>query len=183
MMHTCQACQKLKSHASCCTTGQKSQAGQAICSWLELATQPSREVKLPEHLVWEKLTFHIPSHSTIYILLYPRFRESFQRIFERETLEKNKIDSSTIFTQETLQIPLLSFSPLSNPWKAYYQNIFSPYPFMWEGYLVLWEAVRKEPISHWLMLWSSSGIREARKEIGSAQPRWSKKLGGLRYIG
>ena len=33
------------------------------------------------------------------------------------------------------------------------------------------------------MLWSSSGIREARKEIGSAQPRWSKKLGGLRYTG
>ena len=48
---------------------------------------------------------------------------------------------------------------------------------------MLWEVVRKEPISHWLMLWSSSGIREARKEIGSAQPRWSKKLGGLRYIG
>ena len=33
------------------------------------------------------------------------------------------------------------------------------------------------------MLWSSSGIREARKEIGSAQPRWSKKFGGLRYTG
>ena len=33
------------------------------------------------------------------------------------------------------------------------------------------------------MLWSSSGIREARKEIGSAQPRWSKKLGRFRYIG
>ena len=47
---------------------------------------------------------------------------------------------------------------------------------------MLWEVVRKEPISHWLMLWSSSGIREARKEIGSAQPRWSKKLGRLRYI-
>ena len=45
-----------------------------------------------------------------------------------------------------------------------------------------WEAIRKEPISHWLML-RSSGIREARKEIGSAQPRLSKKLGGLRYIG
>ena len=44
------------------------------------------------------------------------------------------------------------------------------------------EAVSKEPISHWLMLWSSSGIRGARKEIGSAQPRWRKKLGGLRYI-
>ena len=48
---------------------------------------------------------------------------------------------------------------------------------------MLWEAVRKEPISHWLMLWSSSGIRETRKEIGSAQPHWSKKLRGLRYIG
>ena len=47
--------------------------------------------------------------------------------------------------------------------------------------MVLWEAIRKEPISHWLMLWSSRGIREVRKEIGSTQPRWSKKLGGLRY--
>ena len=48
---------------------------------------------------------------------------------------------------------------------------------------MLWEVVRKEPISYWLMLWSSIGIQEARKEIGLAQPRWSKKLGGLRYIG
>ena len=43
---------------------------------------------------------------------------------------------------------------------------------------MLWEAVRKELISHWLMLWSSSGIWEVRKEIGLVQPRWSKKLGG-----
>ena len=48
---------------------------------------------------------------------------------------------------------------------------------------MLWEAVGNEPISHWLMLWSSSGIREARKEIGSTQPHWSKKLRGFRYIG
>ena len=54
MMHTCQACQKLKSRASYCTTGQKFETGQAICSQLELATQPSREVKSPEHPVWEK---------------------------------------------------------------------------------------------------------------------------------
>ena len=33
---------ELKSHASCCTTGQKSQAGQAVSLRLELATQPSR---------------------------------------------------------------------------------------------------------------------------------------------
>ena len=115
MMHTCQACQKLKSRASCCTTGQKSQAGQAVCSRLELPTQPSREVKSPEHPVWEKLIFHIPSHPTIYIPLYSRFKESFQREFCERNPKENKIDSSTIFTQETLQIPLLSSSPLSNP--------------------------------------------------------------------
>ena len=61
--------------------GQKSQAGQAVCSRLELATQPSCEVKPPEHLVWQNMTFHIPSHLTIYIPLYPRFKESFQREF------------------------------------------------------------------------------------------------------
>ena len=48
---------------------------------------------------------------------------------------------------------------------------------------MLWEVVRNELISYWLMLWSSSGIREARKEISLTQLRWSKKLGGLRYIG
>ena len=72
---------KLKSHASCCTTGQKSQAGQAVSSWLELATQPSHEAKSPDHPVWEKLTFHIPSHPTIYRPLYQRNVESFQREF------------------------------------------------------------------------------------------------------
>ena len=51
MMHMRQACQKLKCRASCCTTRQKSQVGQAVYSLLELATQPSREVKLSEHPV------------------------------------------------------------------------------------------------------------------------------------
>ena len=57
---------ELKSHASCCTTRQNSQAGQAVSSWLELVTQPSHEAKSLDHSVWEKLTFHIPSHSSIY---------------------------------------------------------------------------------------------------------------------
>ena len=92
MLYTCQVCQKLKSHASCCTTGQRSKAGQAVCSRLELTTQPSREVKSPKHLVWEKLTFHIPSHPTIYIPLYSRFWESFQREFwERNPREKTRL--------------------------------------------------------------------------------------------
>ena len=56
------------------TTRQKSQAGQAVCSRLELATQPSHKVKPLEHPVWQNMTFHIPSHPTIYIPLYPRFK-------------------------------------------------------------------------------------------------------------
>ena len=52
--------EELKSHASYYTTGQKSQVGQAISSRLELATQPSCEVKSLDHPVWEKMTFHIP---------------------------------------------------------------------------------------------------------------------------
>ena len=37
--------------------------------------------------------------------------------------------------------------------------------------------------SYRLMLRSSSRIWEARKEKGSAQPRWSKMLGGLGALG
>ena len=59
------------------TIGQKFQASQAVCSRLELVTQPGREVKLPELPIWQNMTFHIPSHPTIYITLYPRFKESF----------------------------------------------------------------------------------------------------------
>ena len=68
---------ELKSHASCCTTEQKSQAGQAISSQLELTTRPSREAKSLDHPVWEKLTFRILSQPTIYRPLYPRNGESF----------------------------------------------------------------------------------------------------------
>ena len=72
---------ELKSHANYCTTRQKSQAGQAVSSQLELATQPSHKAKSPDHPVWEKLNFHIPSQPTIYKPLYPRYSKSFQREF------------------------------------------------------------------------------------------------------
>ena len=89
---------ELKSHASYCTTGKKSQAGQAVSSRLELATQPSREAKSPDHPIWKKLTFHIPfSPYYIYTLIPTKCRKLLKRIL-RETLEKNKINSSTIFT-------------------------------------------------------------------------------------
>ena len=42
---------KLMSHASYCTTRQKSQASQAVSSRLELVTQPSCEAKSADHPV------------------------------------------------------------------------------------------------------------------------------------
>ena len=140
---------ELKSHANCCTTGLKFQANQAVSSRLKLATQPNHEVKSPNYPVWEKLTFHIPSHPTVYRLLYPRNVESFQREFwERNSREKQDWFIHNLHI-ETLQIPLLSSSPLLNLWQVHYQNIFSPYSYLWEGCLVLWEAVKKGPISYW----------------------------------
>ena len=138
-----------KNHVSCCTTRQKSQASQAVSLRLELATQPNCEAKSPDHPVWEKLTFHIPFHPTIYRPLYPWNVESFQREFwERNPREKQDWFIHNLHI-ETLQVPLLFSSPLLNPWEVHYQNLFSPYPYLWEGWLVLWEAVKKGSISYW----------------------------------
>ena len=74
------------------TTGQKFHASQVVYSWLELATQPSREVKQPKHPVWQNMTFHIPSHPTIYIYTYTHDLErAFRENFVRETLEKTRL--------------------------------------------------------------------------------------------
>ena len=57
-----------------------------------LATQPSHEVKSPEHPIWENMTFHIPSHLTIYIYLFNHDLDRASREnFERETLEKTRL--------------------------------------------------------------------------------------------
>ena len=111
--------EELKSHASCCTTGQNSQAGQAVSSWLELVTQSSREAKSPDHSVWEKLTFHIPNtHQYIYPL-YPRIVENFQREFwERNPREKQDWLIHNLYIL-ILQISLLSHSPLLHPWEVH----------------------------------------------------------------
>ena len=98
---------ELKSHASCCTTGQKSQAGQAVSSLLELATQRSREVKSLDHPVWEKLTFHIPfSPYYIQTLIPTKCRELLERFLREKPQRKTRLihpqsshrDSSNSFT-------------------------------------------------------------------------------------
>ena len=102
-----QHARELKSHANCCTTRQKSQAGQAVNSRLELATQSSCEVKLPDHPVWEKLTFHIPfSPYYIQTLIPTKCRELPKRFLRKKPQRKIRLihpqsshrDSSNSFT-------------------------------------------------------------------------------------
>ena len=127
---------ELKSHASYCTIGQKSQAGQVISLRLEVATQSSCEAKSPDHSVWEKLAFRIPNTHQYKYPLYPRIIKSFQREFWEKPLEKNKIDSSTIF--------ILWFSKFLDSHHLHWyileryisQNLFSLYPYLWGRYLV-----------------------------------------------
>ena len=87
--HTCQACQKLKRHASWSTTGQNRTTGRSVTSRLELATQSSREAKLRASLVLKNLTLHIPFSPQYKYPFYPQKKESFQREFwERNPREK-----------------------------------------------------------------------------------------------
>ena len=136
-LHTCQACQKLKHHASWSTIGQKVQTDRSVTSRLELTTQSSHESKLLANSVLKNLTLCIAFSPQYKYPLYPRNVESFRREYwERNPREKQDWLIHNLHI-ETLQIPLLSFSPLLHPWEVHYQNLFSPYPYLWEGHLVL----------------------------------------------
>ena len=80
---------KLNRHANYSITRQKVQTGHLVSSQLGLATQSSREAKLPVHSVMEKLTLCIPFSLKYKYLLYPQNIENFQRKFwERNPKEK-----------------------------------------------------------------------------------------------
>ena len=84
--------EELKSHASYCTIEQKSSAGQVVSSRLELLTQPNHEAKLPNHLVWEKLTFHIPfSPYYIQTLIPTKCRELLERFLREKPQRKTRL--------------------------------------------------------------------------------------------
>ena len=79
--HTCQACQKLKRHASWSTTGQNRTFYRSVISQLDLATQSSREAKPWASPVLKNLTLHILFSSQYKYSLYSQKKESFQREF------------------------------------------------------------------------------------------------------
>ena len=79
--HTCQACQKLKRHASWSTTRQNRTTGHSVISRLDLTTQSSCEAKPRANPVLKNLTLYIPFSPQYKYPLYPWKKESFQREF------------------------------------------------------------------------------------------------------
>ena len=150
-LHTCQACQKLKRQPVGALQDKKYrldvQLPRGWNSRLSQATSPSHQPAL----FWKTWLFTFHSHPSINTPYTHEMLRASKENFERETLKKKKKQDWFIHNLhiKTLQIPLLSSSPLLNPWEVHYQNIFSPYPYLWEGYLVLWEAIKKGPISYW----------------------------------
>ena len=140
-LHMCQACQKLKRHASWSTVGQNRTTSRSVTLRLELATQLSCEAKPRASPDLKNLTLHIPFSPQYKYPFYPQKKRSFQREFwERNPREKKDWLIHNLHPL-ILQISLLLPSPLLNPWEDYYQNLFSPYPFLWEGCLVLWKQL------------------------------------------
>ena len=90
--------------------------------WISRLSQVARPSREPS-LFWKTWHFTFSSHLNINAPYTHKWKRVSRENFERETLKKNKIDSPTIYTLESLQIPQLSFSPLSNPWEAFYQNL------------------------------------------------------------
>ena len=114
LKHMCQECQKMKRRSSCSLQDKSSRLARSFArglnSRLNLVSRLSRQ-----NTLFGKICRFTFLFTLLYIYPYTHnFERASSENFERNPRE-NKIDSSAIFTQETLQIPLLSSSPLSNP--------------------------------------------------------------------
>ena len=94
--------EKLNCHTRCSITGQKVQSSCSVISRLELGTQSSRGAKsqgqATSQLCFGKIDFAFQTHTSINTPYTHELQRASRENIERETLEKNKIDSSTIFT-------------------------------------------------------------------------------------
>ena len=110
--------------------------------------------------VLKNLTLHIPFSPQYKYPLYPRKKESFQREFwERNPSVIQDWFIHNFHIRDFSNSSTL-FLSIVNPLEDFYQNMFSPYPLLWEGCLVFWEAVRKEPI---YIGWCYGQVAESRK--------------------
>ena len=91
-------------------------------NWISRLSQVVRSSREPP-LFCKSWRFTFLSYSSINTPFTHKWRRASRENFKKETLKKNKIDSPIIYTLESLQIPQLFSSPLSNPWEAFYQNL------------------------------------------------------------
>ena len=106
----------------------------SLNSWLSQVARPSRQLI---NSVLEKLTLRIPNTHKYKYSSYSRNIESFQR----EYWERNSSNSFTL----TLSIVISLRDSLPKPFFTIPTYVRRPFG--------AWEAVRKRPISYWLILW------------------------------
>ena len=115
-------------------------------------------------LFCKKMTFHIP-HVLYYKYLYTyEMLRASRENFERETLKKTKIDSSTIL--DIWFSKFLYSHPLHWHTLERYisQILISPYPYQWGGILVLRKQFKDNQFT-WLMQWAYYGIQKAKEDM------------------
>ena len=123
MQHTCQACQKVNSHASWSTTWQNRTTGHTVISRLGLATQSSPE----SPLFWKSMTFHILLSPQYKYPLYPQMKESFQREFwERNPRVKQNWFIHNLYIRDSSNSSTL-FLSIVKPLRGLFTKTFSHY--------------------------------------------------------
>ena len=153
LKRTCQACQKLKRRASYSLQGKCPRLARPFARSLNSQLNPVARSSRQNTLfgkIW-RFTFFL---TLLYI--YPYIQDSewaTKENFERETLEKTRLTHPQSLPKRlfkfvySLPLHCQIIERLITKTFSHY-NLFSPYSSLWEGCLVLCEAVRKEPISH-----------------------------------
>ena len=141
MLHMCQACQKLKCHASWSTTGQKVQTDCSATSRLASS-------------VLKNLTLHIPFSPQYKILLIPmKCKELLERILREKPQRKTRLTHLQSSHRDSLNSSTLILSIVTSL-RGSLPKHFLIIPTSVRRPFGAWEAIRKGPISYWLMLWA-----------------------------
>ena len=104
------------------------------------------QVVRPSHqpaLFWKNWLFAFQTHTSINTPHAHEILRASREYWERNSREKQDWLVHNLH-RETLQIRLLSPSPLLYPLEVLHQNLFSPYPHLWEGHLVLGKQLRRD---------------------------------------
>ena len=164
LKHTCQTCQKLKRRASCSLQDKSPMLARPFARSLNSRLNPVARSNC-QNTLFGKIWLFTFLLTLLYIYPYTHdSKRASRENFERETLEKTRLTHPQSLPKRLFKF-LYSLPLHCQTLERLITKTFSHHIHFCER--AVW-CFRKEPISHWLMLWSSSGIQEARKEIGLA---------------